>query len=105
MLSPIILGQPKTTWEKEASRAVTYHIQLLISSLDIHSHILNIVIDPIQHRALIYNHILQFFEYLRQFDDSACDLVNFALALGDGCVIGVESFSGLLGGLEHGVGE
>ena len=82
----------------------TYHIKFLIRRLDINSHILDIIIYTIEHSPLINDHILQFFENLRQLDDARSYVVDLSLPLRDGGVVGVEALAD--GGLlEHGLRE
>lgn len=80
----------------------TYDAELLVRLLHIHIHILDVVVNPIEHRALVYHHRLQLFENIGQLNNSRGDVIDFALSLRDRCVIGVQVSMFQRGGLLEG---
>lgn len=63
--------------------------ELLVGLLDIRGHALNVVINAIQHAALVDDHGLQVLENVGELDDALCDVFDFTFALGDEGVVGV----------------
>ncbi len=74
-----------------SSQMDTYSCQFLLCCLDIDSHSLHVIIDPVQHCPLIYHHILQVLEDFREFNNAVGDVVNLTLALGNDCIVALET--------------
>lgn len=70
----------------------SYGGEFFFCCLDMYHHLLHVIINPIQHCALVYHHRLQVFEDIRQLYDAFCDFVDFLLALRDDCIIALEAF-------------
>lgn len=84
------MRSPRTKFE-------TYHVELLVSSLDIDRHILHIIIYPIEHGPLIDNHTLKLLEDICELDDALSDIVDFSFTLCNRNVIRIQALErGLL---------
>ena len=87
------------TWEGPSvgEEGKSYYRELFLSTLNMHIHVLDIVVYSVEHGALVYDHGLEFFEYVCELNDTLCDIVDLALALCDSCVVGSKvSYRGLL---------
>lgn len=76
-----------TYFYKRERRGEKYHFEFGICLLDIGNHSLDIIINAIEHRALVDNHRLQLTENIRQLDNPLGNIVDFAFALRDGLVV------------------
>lgn len=74
----------------------TYHNKLLLGLFYIDLHVFYIVVNPIQHRALIYDHHLKVLEDIRKLNDTLRYLVDLTFPLGNGRVVAAEAFLGRL---------
>ncbi len=64
--------------------------KFLLRGLDVCGHALDVVIDAVEHGALVDDHVLEVPEQIRQLDDALRDVLDFALALQDYGVIAVQ---------------
>jgi len=76
-------------------------LELLAGLFDIPSHVFNIVVNTIQHTALVDDHGLQLLENVGELNDALGDVINFALAMGNEGFVGIVT-QALLLGLEQG---
>lgn len=65
------------------------HLELFLGRLDIRVHALDIVVDAVEHGALVNDHGLEVAEQIRQINDALGDVLDFLLALGNSSIVGV----------------
>lgn len=75
---------------------IAYCDKLLLSSLELDGHLLHVVVDPVEHCSLVYDHGLQVFEDVCELDDSFGYPVDLSLALFDCSVVASEVLHGCL---------
>ena len=72
----------------------THDVQFLLCGFDVDGHVLDVVVNAIEHSPLIYDHPLKLFENVGELDDALSDIVDLSFSLRDGRVICVEAFEG-----------
>ena len=78
----------------------SYHVEFLVRLLNIGGHIFNIIVNPVQHCALIDHHALKILEDVGEFNDALRYVVNLSLALSNSNIIRVEALKSLRSLLE-----
>lgn len=67
--------------KEERGDSLCRFAKFLDGSIHVLAHVLDVEIDPVQHRALVDDEGAQVLEELSKLGDALCDLVNFSIPL------------------------
>jgi hypothetical protein len=73
------------------------HLELLVCLFHVPVHAIDVVVDAVEHGALIDDHCLQLLKYVCELDNALGDVLDLVLTLGNEGLVGVVAQALLLG--------